>query len=122
MVKFLRMLFLIVNPLLLAFVSSVFASVFIKNKSSILMIKRVVSLIVYGFSLLAYFYLAFIVQGAALYVAVFTPLAVCMLLLIISIIIVPKEKIKEDSEKDLKMTGWDTMFPNDIDNDNNFKN
>ncbi len=122
MIKYLRMLFLIVNPLLLAFVSSVFASVFIKNKSYILMIKRIVSLVVFGFSLIAYYYLAFIVQGAALYVAMFTPLAVCFLLLIISIIIVPKKKIKEDSEKELKMTGWDTMFPNDIDNDNNFKN
>jgi hypothetical protein len=38
------------------------------------------------------------------------------LFIIISVIIAPKGEIKEDLKKDYKMTGWDSMFPNDIDN------
>ncbi len=113
---FFRALFLIVNPLLLAFVSSVIIGMACKNVSAILMLKRVISITVFGLSFLLYFFLVYIVKGIAMYFAMFAPLAVALVFIVISIIVVPKDKIKEQSEKDLKMTGWDTMFPNDIDN------
>lgn len=118
--NFLKILFLIVNPLLLAFISSVIIGATCKNVSSILMLKRVVSLTVFGLSVMAYIYLVFIIKGAAVYFAMFAPLAVTLFFIIVSIIIAPKDIIKEESKKNLKMTGWDTMFPNDIDNENNF--
>ena len=112
----LRAIFLIVNPLLLAFVSSVIIGATCKNVSAILMLKRVVSLLVFAIAFIAYFYFAYVVQGAAMYIAMFAPLAVGLVFIVISVITAPKGKIKEQSQKDYKMTGWSTMFPNDIDN------
>ena len=70
----LRTIFLIVNPLLLAFVSSVIIGMACKNVSAILMLKRIVSLLVFAIAFIAYFYFAYVVQGAAMYVAMFAPL------------------------------------------------
>ena len=112
----LRTIFLIVNPLLLAFASSVIIGMACRNVSAILMLKRVVSLLVFAAAFIAYFYFAYIVQGVAMYIAIFAPLAVGIVFVIISIICAPKEVTKEQSKKDFKMTGWDSMFPNDIDN------
>ena len=112
----LRTIFLIVNPLLMAFVASVIIGFACKNAAAILMLKRVVSLLVFAASFMAYFYFAYVVQGAAMYIAMFAPLALGVVFVIISIISAPKEVTKEQSKKDFKMTGWDSMFPNDIDN------
>lgn len=118
----LKIILLIGNPLLLAFISSVIIGALCKKASAILMLKRVVSLTVFGIAFLAYYYLAFVVKGAAMYIAMFAPLAVMLIFIVVSIIAAPKDKIKEQSKEEYKMTGWDTMFPNDIDNDNNFTN
>ena len=112
---FLKIVLLIGNPLLLAFISSVIIGVACKNTSAILMLKRVVSLSVFGAGFLAYIYFVFVLKGTAMYIAMFAPLAVLLIFLIISLIAAPKEQIKKDSQEDLKMTGWDSMFPNDID-------
>lgn len=112
----LRTIFLIVNPLLLAFVSSVIIGMACRNVSAILMLKRVVSLLVFAIAFIAYFYFAYVVQGAAMYIAMFAPLAIGLIFIIISVIVAPKEVTKEQSKKGFKMTGWDSMFPNDIDN------
>ena len=116
----LKILLLIGDPLLLAFVSSVILGIALRNSASILFVKRVVSLIVFGAYFLLYYYLVFVVGGVAMYIAMFAPLAVILIFIIISIIAAPKGTIKADSDKAFKMTGWDTMFPNDIDNDNNY--
>lgn len=113
----LKFILLIANPLLLAFISSVLLGIALKNSPSILMLKRVVSLTVFGLCFLLYYYLVYIVHGAAMYIAMFAPLGLSLIFVIISIIVAPKDKIKEESKKDFKMTGWDTMFPNDIDNE-----
>lgn len=112
----LRAVFLIVNPLLLAFVSSVIIGIACKKVSAILMLKRVVSLLVFAAAFIGYFYCAYVVQGVAMYIAMFAPLAIGIVFIIISIIAAPKEVTREQSKKDFKMTGWDSMFPNDIDN------
>lgn len=116
MFDILKMIFLIVNPLLLAFVASVLVGVTLKRSDSILMIKRVAALTVFGISFILYFYLAYIVKGIAMYLAMFLPLALVLIFIIVSVIAAPKDKIKEDMKKDYKMTGWFSMFPNDIDN------
>lgn len=112
----LRTIFLIVNPLLLAFVSSVIIGTACRNVSAILMLKRVVSLLVFAAAFIGYFYFAYVVQGAAMYIAMFAPLAIGLIFIIISVIVAPKEVTKEQSKKGFKMTGWNSMFPNDIDN------
>lgn len=112
----LRFIFLIANPLLLAFISSVIIGATCKKVAAILMLKRIVSLSVFCIAFIAYYYFAFVIQGTAMYIAMFAPLAVALIFIIVSVIVAPKGKIKEESKKEYKMTGWDTMFPNDIDN------
>ena len=116
----LKVLLLIGDPLLMAFVSSVILGIALKNSPTVLFVKRIVSLAVFGAYFILYFYLVFVVGGIAMYIGMFAPLAVILIFIIISIIAAPKGTIKEDSDKEFKMTGWDTMFPNDIDNDNNY--
>ncbi len=116
MFDFLKILLLIGDPLLLAFVSSVLLGVTLKSSSSILMLKRVVSLTVFGLYFIIYFYFVFVVKGTAMYIAMFAPFAAVILFIIAAVIAAPKGEIKEDIKKDYKMTGWDSMFPNDIDN------
>lgn len=116
MFDFLKVILLIGNPLLLAFVSSVIVGATLKNSDSILMIKRVVSLSVFGLYFVIYSYLVFLVQGAAMYIAMFLPFSAVLLFLIIAVIAAPKSEFKKELDKDYKMTGWDSMFPNDIDN------
>ncbi len=116
MLDFFRVILLIADPLLLAFVSSVLLGVILKNSDAIIMIKRAVSFCVFGSYFVLYFYLVFIVQGIAMYIAMFAPLAAVLLFLIAALIAAPKGEAKKDLDKEYKMTGWDTMFPNDIDN------
>lgn len=116
MFNIIKMILLIVNPLLLAFVASVIVGVTLKRSDSILMIKRIVSLMVFGISFILYSYLAFIVKGLAMCLAMFLPLALVLIFIIVSVIVAPKGEIKEDMKKDYKTTGWFSMFPNDIDN------
>lgn len=116
MFDILKMILLIVNPLLLAFAASVLIGVTLKRSDSILMIKRIVSLMVFGISFILYSYLVFIVKGLAMCLAMFLPLALVLIFIIVSVIVAPKGEIKEDMKKDYKTTGWFSMFPNDIDN------
>lgn len=116
MFEILKMILLIANPLLLAFISSVIIGVSLKKSASILMIKRVVSLSVFGVYFIVYSYCAFLIKGIPMYIAMFAPLALMVVFIIFSLIVSPKDNFKEDSKKDYKMTGWDSMFPNDIDN------
>ncbi len=116
MMNFLKIILLIGDPLLLAFVSSVLLGAVLKNKDTILMIKRVVSLSVFGLYFIIYAYLVFVVKGLAMYLAMFVPFAAVIIFIIAAVIAAPKDTIKEDLKKDYKMTGWDSMFPNDIDN------
>lgn len=116
MFNLLKIILLIGDPLLLAFVSSVIIGATIKNSDSILMIKRIVSLAVFGIYFTVYFYFVFFIEGIAMYLCMFVPIAVVLLFIIVSIIAAPKGEIKEDLKKEYKMTGWDSMFPNDIDN------
>lgn len=51
-----------------------------------------------------------------MYIAMFAPLALVLIFIIVALIAAPKDTVKEDIKKDYKMTGWDSMFPNDIDN------
>ncbi len=118
MFNFLKIILLIGNPLLLAFAASVILGAVIKNKDTILFIKRVVSLSVFGLYFILYAYLVFVVKGTAMYIAMFAPFAAIILFIIAAVISVPKGNIKEDLKEDYKMTGWDSMFPNDIDNKN----
>lgn len=116
MFDFLKIILLIADPLLLAFVSSVIIGVNLKKSASILMIKRVVSLSVFGIYFIVYSYCVFLIKGIPMYIAMFAPLALVLIFIIIALIAAPKDTVKEDIKKDYKMTGWDSMFPNDIDN------
>lgn len=115
MFNFLKIILLIGDPLLLAFVASVLLGAVLKNKDTILFIKRVVSLSVFGVYFIVYAYLVFLVKGIAMYIAMFAPFAAVVLFIAAAVISVPKDGLKEDMKKDYKMTGWDSMFPNDID-------
>ncbi len=118
MFNFLKIILLIGDPLLLAFVSSVLLGALIKSKDTILFIKRIVSLSVFGIYFIVYAYLVFVVKGTAMYIAMFAPFAAIILFIVAAVISVPKGSIKEGLKEDYKMTGWDSMFPNDIDNKN----
>ncbi len=116
MFDFLKIILSIGDPLLLAFVSSVILGVTLKKSSSILMLKRVVSLTVFGIYFIVYCYCVFLIKGLAMYLAMFLPLASVVIFIIAALIAAPKDNIKEDIKEDYKMTGWGSMFPNDIDN------
>lgn len=114
--KLLSVLLLVADPLLIAFISSVIIGACIKNVDAVLFIKRAVSLILFLIYFLVYFYFVFIAGGVPKYIAMFAPIAVMIVFIIISVIAAPEDCLKKNCKGDYKMTGWDTMFPNDLDN------
>ena len=108
------MLFL-VDPLFMAFMSSVAIGAFFKNIQGKLFVKRIVSLSIFGayfiLGAFAYYYFSFIAKC----IVMFAPFVLFAVILVVSLIVAPKGEIVKD-KSDYKMTGWDSMFPNDIDN------
>ncbi len=106
----------IVDPLLVAFMASMIIGITMKRVAAVITLKYVVTIL--AFLLYMLLYIAAVVFFVPIwkYIVMFAPFALIVIVLIISIIVAPKDKIKEQSKQDLKMTGWGSMFPNDIDN------
>ncbi len=105
----------IVDPLIVAFISSVMIGSLGKDISAKLALKRFCSIaaffLYFGLGVLAYFKF----DVVPMYIVMFAPIALTAVVVIISLIVAPKGEIRENLDKEYKMTGWDTMFPNDID-------
>ncbi|MGN1131076.1 MAG: hypothetical protein ACI4Q8_06955 [Ruminococcus sp.] len=113
----------VIDPLLVAFMVSVTIGVFLKRFSGKLALK-------YGLCILSFLvYLALYVYGISLvpdtvymYIIMFAPIALLLTVIIVSVIVAPKgEKAKEIEYDENKkfITGYDSMFPNDLDNERN---
>ena len=111
----LTVLMTIGSPLIMAFIASVIVGIAFKGSSAILMIKRCVTFIVFllYFGLCVYGF--YVLGGVWKYVIMFAPVALILITVIVSVIVAPKGKVVNDDEP-IKMTGFSSMFPNDIDN------
>lgn len=113
--KLLTVLLTVGSPILVAFMLSVLIGATCKRASALLMIKRIVTYI--GF--LLYFVLCvmgvFVWGNPAKSIILFAPLCFMIIFIIVALIAAPKGKDIQKDDSDYKMTGWDTMFPYDID-------
>lgn len=118
----LKVLLWIVDPLLVAFMVSVFIGIGFKKASGSLFFKRCFTALAWVLYMLLYVYADRIWNNDIVrYIVMFAPLAVFAFVIIISLIVAPKGKIEDDEmEKEFEtkkfFTGWDSMFPNDLDN------
>jgi hypothetical protein len=117
----LKTLLFIGDPLLVAFMASVLVGAVIKNKTGIIAIKYASSFVAFLLYFLLYAYGIFAFKGVWTYVIMFVPWVFLLIFIIAAVIIAPKGNIKNELKEDYKLSGYDTAFPNDIDNDNNYK-
>ena len=119
--KLLTVLLFVGDPLLVAFVVSVLIGATSTYKRDKLMHKYIFSGIAFLLYFLLYTYGVLVWKGIAMYIIMFAPWVLVAAVIIVSIIVTPKDKIIEDSKGDYGFTGYDTMYPNDIDSYNNYK-
>jgi len=118
----LKVLLWIVDPLLVAFMVSVFIGVGFKKAAGNLMFKRCFTFLAWFLYMLLYVYADRIWNNDVIrYIVMFAPLGLFVLVFIISLIVAPKDKIEDgEMEKEFEtkkfFTGWDSMYPNDLDN------
>ena len=117
----LRVVLMVADPLVVGFIVSVFLGVAFKKSSGLLVMKRAfvcLSAICY---MLLYVYADSIWENEIVrYIVMFAPITVILLVIIISIIAAPKGVVEDgEMEKEHKtakfFTGYDSMFPNDLD-------
>lgn len=117
----LKIILLIADPVLVAFMVSVLIGVIFKDFAGKLLLKRALTFVMAIGYLLLYVYADGIWKNDIItYIVMFAPIAVLLVFIIIAIIFAPKGEV-EKSEMDFRgetekfVTGWDSMFPNDID-------
>ena len=119
----LKVVLAVIDPLLVAFMVSVSIGVFLKRFSGKMLLKYSLCGLSYLLYLALYVYGTSIVPDTIyMYIIMFAPIVLLLAVLIISIIVAPKgEKAKElEPDKDKKyITGYDSWFPNDLDNEKN---
>lgn len=112
---YLFMLF-IGDPLMVAFISSVIIGAFFKEVKSALFVKRLCSVaafwLYFGLGAAAYF----LFSDTGKLIVMLAPITLIVITIIVSVIVAPKGEVKKNIDKEYKLTGWDTMFPNDLDN------
>lgn len=116
---FINKLMCIIDPLVVAFIISVLIGILLKNSSGLLMAKYTLCTV----SALAYLGLCVYANYLAeiqfvKYLILYSPVFVILLVFIISMLVAPKgNKVnKEDCKINKMFTGYESMFPNDIDN------
>lgn len=121
----LKVILFVADPLIVAFIVSVFIGAFFKNSSGKMLAKYCLCGLSFLCYLLVYAIGVFLYKDTIwMYIAMFAPFALLLIVLIISIIVAPKgEKAKqledENTEHFSGFTGFDSLFPNDIDKDRN---
>lgn len=103
------------DPLLIAFMVSIIIGATSTYKRDRIMLKYALSGVAFLLYFSLYAYGVLILRGIIAYVIMFAPWVLFVAVIIVSIIVTPKGKIIEDSKGDYGFTGYDTMFPNDID-------
>ena len=114
--KVLTFILFIGDPLLMAFVASVAIGAFFPNLKSKLTVKYIVCFSVFLMYFLLYSYAVITFDALWKNIVMFFPFALIVGVIIASVIVAPKDKMFED-KSDYEMTGFDSLFPNDIDKD-----
>ena len=118
----LKVLLYILDPLLVAFMVSMFIGIGFKKSSGALMLKKCFTFLSFFLYFLFFLYADIVWKNdIILCVVMFAPLTFFALVFIISLIVAPKDKLEDgEMEKEFEtkkfFTGWDSMYPNDIDN------
>ena len=115
---FLNVILLIADPILVAFVVSVLLGLIFKTSSMLLFAKYTLTFLSAMGYLILYVYADGIWNNKIiLYIVMFAPVVIILAFIVLACIFAPKDIEKQEFDKDKKyITGWDSMFPNDIDN------
>lgn len=119
--EFIKPILWVADPIFVAFMMSVLIGVLFKNFSGILLLKYASTF----FSVICYLalivYAGGILKNDIVYnIVLFAPLVFFGVFIILAFIFAPKE-MSEESEMDKEfetkkfITGWDSLFPNDLD-------
>lgn len=117
----LRVILMVADPLMVGFIVSVFLGVAFKKSSGLLVMKRALVLLSAISYMLLYVYADSIWNNDIVrYIVMFAPIAIILLVIVISLIVAPKGQVEDgEMEKEHKtakfFTGYDSMFPNDLD-------
>ena len=117
----LRVITMIADPLLIGFMVSVIIGVLFKKTSGVLLAKYIcVILSAIGYMLLYVCADSLWNNEVVRYIVMYAPVVLILLFIVTAVIFAPKEQITDgEMEKSFKtkkfITGWDSMFPNDID-------
>lgn len=117
--KVLEFVLMFGDPLLVAFIVSVSIGAFfpkLKAKTSVKYFACTAAFLLY---FLLYSYAVFTYPPLWKYIVMFLPFALILAVIIISFIVAPKDTMFED-KSEYQMTGFDSIFPNDIDKDKRY--
>lgn len=119
--NFLRVFFMVTDPLIVGFIVSVIIGMLFKKASGVLLAKYLcVIFSALGYMML-YVYADRIWNNELIrYIVMLAPIIIILLFISIAVIVAPKEKtesseMEKEHETAKFFTGWDSMFPDDLD-------